>query len=90
LDSLPGFAGKTIGGDLTWQAKTNDGLDITVIWITIDDTDPKNGAATLKKAHRRVAPMLIAAGARSLSAAAPPSVAWSWRLQVGPRYGCAH
>ena len=51
LDSLPGFVGKTIGGDLTGQAKTKDGRDITVIWITIDDTDPRNGAATLKKAQ---------------------------------------
>ena len=51
LDSLPGFAGKTIGGDPNGQAKTKDGRDITVIWITIDDTDPKNGAATLKRAQ---------------------------------------
>ena len=51
LGSLPGFAGKTISNDLTGQAKTKDGRDVTVILVSIDDNVPKTGAATLKKAQ---------------------------------------
>jgi hypothetical protein len=58
LDSLPGFVGKTVSGDLIGQAKTKDGRDITVILVSIDDNDPKTGAATLKKAQA-VAPAFV-------------------------------
>ena len=39
-------------------AKTTDGRDITVILVSIDDTDPKTGAATLKKAQA-IAPAFV-------------------------------
>jgi hypothetical protein len=58
LDSIPGYAGKCVSGDLMDNRKTKDGRDLTVILITIDDTDPKNGAAILKQA-REMAPAMV-------------------------------
>jgi hypothetical protein len=58
LDRLPGYAGKCVSADLMGSGKTKDGRESTVILITIDDTDPKNGAAILKQA-REMAPALV-------------------------------
>ncbi len=58
LDSLPGFVGKSVGSDFIGNTKTKDGREATIIFITIDDTDKKNGAAILKHA-RETAPAMI-------------------------------
>ena len=58
LDKLPGYAGKCVSADLMGSGKTKDGRELTVILITINDIDPKNGAAILKQA-REMAPALV-------------------------------
>ena len=58
LDRLPGFDSKSVSGDLIRNGKTKDGCDLTVILITINDMDPKNGPAILKQA-REMAPATV-------------------------------
>jgi hypothetical protein len=55
LGRLPNYTGAFAGGD---GVTTKDGRYAEFIFIQIDDTDPKNGAATLAEA-RAVAPRYI-------------------------------